>query len=55
MDAFIQSIQDKSDTIKALVVSAGGLVGVFATLGIFFVIMLISNKIGQRGPRKGEE
>jgi hypothetical protein len=55
MDALIQNLQYESDTIKALVVSAGGLIGVFATLGIFFIVMLVSNKIGERSPKKGED
>lgn len=55
MDTLIQNLQYESDTIKALAVTAGGLIGVFATLGVFFVVMLVSNRIAKRSPAKGED
>ncbi|HOX31920.1 MAG TPA: hypothetical protein PLB91_06285 [Spirochaetales bacterium] len=48
MDAFIQSLQYESDTIKALAVTAGGLVGVFVTLGVFFLVIQVSNKLSKK-------
>ncbi len=35
-------------TIQALGVTAGGLIGVFITLGVFFLIILVSDKIARR-------
>jgi hypothetical protein len=35
-------------TIQALGVTAGGLIGVFITLGIFFLIIWISDKIAKK-------
>jgi hypothetical protein len=49
MDYLIESLQSQSDTIKALGVTAGGLIGVFATLGIFFLVIWISDKISKKG------
>ena len=53
-DALIQSLQYESDTIKAIAVSVGGLIGVFATLGIFFLVIQISDKISKKGGASGE-
>ncbi|HEY9055057.1 MAG TPA: hypothetical protein VIO60_09580 [Rectinemataceae bacterium] len=36
-------------TVQALGVTAGGLIGVFATLGFFFLLIWISNKISKKG------
>lgn len=35
-------------TIQALGVTAGGLIGVFATLGIFFLMIRIANLISKK-------
>jgi len=35
-------------TIQALGITAGGLIGVFATLGIFFLMIKIANKISKK-------
>jgi hypothetical protein len=35
-------------TIQALGVTAGGLIGVFATLGIFFLVIWVSDKVGKK-------
>jgi hypothetical protein len=34
--------------VQALAVSAGGLIGVFATLAVFFAVIEISNKLGRK-------
>ena len=34
--------------VQALGVTAGGLIGVFATLGIFFLMIWIANKISRK-------
>jgi len=49
MDVLIQEIAVyASPAGKALAVTVGGLVGVFATLAVFYVIILVSNKIAGR-------
>jgi hypothetical protein len=48
MDAMIATLQDASTTIQALAVSVGGLIGVFATLAVFFIIIGLSNKLGKK-------
>jgi len=35
-------------TIQALGVTAGGLIGVFVTLGIFFLIIWVADKVGKK-------
>lgn len=54
MDAFIQNIAaNASPAVKALAVTAGGLVGVFATLAVFFAIILLADKAaGNEGKKK---
>jgi hypothetical protein len=49
MDALILNLQSASTPIQALAVSAGGLIGVFATLFTFFLIIFISDKVGKKG------
>jgi hypothetical protein len=36
-------------TTQALGVTAGGLIGVFATLGVFFLVIWVSDKVGRKG------
>jgi hypothetical protein len=36
-------------TIQALGVTAGGLIGVYATLAIFFLVIQVSNKLSKKG------
>lgn len=50
MDGIIETLRNSSTVTQALAVSAGGLIGVFATLGFFFVLIWIANKVaGRRG------
>lgn len=51
MDGLIQNIANNATNFeKALAVTAGGLLGVFATLAIFFLIILLSDKLtGRKG------
>jgi hypothetical protein len=35
-------------TVQALGITAGGLIGVFATLGVFFLMIQIANKISKK-------
>ena len=48
MDMLIYDLQQSSTTIQALAVTVGGLVGVFVTLGAFYLVMVIANKAGGR-------
>ena len=48
MDAFIANVQQSSVQVQALVVTAGGLIGVFATLGLFFILIWVGGKVGKK-------
>ncbi|HOX49532.1 MAG TPA: hypothetical protein PLG14_10140 [Spirochaetales bacterium] len=48
MDQLIQNLRYESTTVQALGVTVGGLVGVFATLGVFFLVIWISGKLGKK-------
>jgi hypothetical protein len=48
MDALIGELQYASTTVQALAVSAGGLIGVFITLGVFYAIIALSNKLSKK-------
>jgi hypothetical protein len=53
MDALIHEIAKASNAVKALAVTAGGLLGVFATLALFFAIILLADKVaGKAGKKK---
>jgi len=47
MDSLIDTLRNASVTVKALGVTAGGLIGVFATLGFFFFLIWLSDKLGE--------
>ncbi|MFZ4616561.1 MAG: hypothetical protein ACOYM2_10260 [Rectinemataceae bacterium] len=50
MDAMIATLRDSgSTTMQALAVTAGGLIGVFTTLGLFFLIIWAAEKVGKKG------
>jgi hypothetical protein len=46
MDSLVFNLRSASTTVQALAVTVGGLVGVFATLATFFLIIWISVKLG---------
>jgi len=48
MDSLIHSIAKATNFTKALAVTVGGLLGVFATLALFFVIILVADKVAGR-------
>jgi hypothetical protein len=48
MDAFIDTLRNSSTTVQALGVSAGGLIGVFATLAVFFLVIWISGRVSKK-------
>ncbi len=48
MENLIIDLQSQSVTVQALAVSVGGLIGVFATLAVFFLIIRLSNSLGKK-------
>jgi len=48
MDQIIEYFQQSGKTVQALGVTAGGLIGVFFTLGVFFLIIWVSDKISKK-------
>jgi hypothetical protein len=48
MESLISDLQGASTTVQALAVSAGGLIGVFTTLAVFFLIIAVSNRLGKK-------
>ena len=48
MEALITNLQSESTTMQALGVSAGGLIGVFATLALFFIFIWLADKLGKK-------
>lgn len=48
MDNVIEYFKAAPVTIKALGITAGGLIGVFATLTVFFLIIWVSDKLGKK-------
>jgi hypothetical protein len=49
MDAWIESLKSASSLAQSLAVSAGGLLGVFATLALFFVFIAAAGRLGRKG------
>lgn len=52
MDQIIANLKNASTTEQALGVTVGGLIGVFATLGVFFFLIWAANKLS--GKKKEE-
>ncbi len=48
MDNIVAYMKQASITVQALGVTVGGLIGVFATLTVFFLIIWLSGKVGQK-------
>jgi hypothetical protein len=49
MDSLIESLKGASTLSQALAVSAGGLIGVFATLAFFFLMIFVAGRLGKKG------
>lgn len=49
MENLITTLQGSSTTIQALAVTVGGLIGVFATLAAFFIVMFLAVKLDKGG------
>ncbi len=47
MDGLIEFLQSASSTEQAIAVSVGGLVGVFATLAFFFIMIVAADRFGK--------
>ena len=50
MDDLIATLRESSVLAQAFAVTAGGLVGVFATLGLFFLLIWLADKLGKKRP-----
>jgi hypothetical protein len=48
MDAFIETIKASSTPVQALAVTVGGLIGVFATLFVFWFMIYLSEHLGKK-------
>lgn len=48
METLIASLQSETTTVQALAVSAGGLIGVFFTLALFFIVIWLSDKLSKK-------
>jgi hypothetical protein len=46
MEQLITDLQAQGATIQALAVTAGGLIGVFVTLTVFFIVIRLANRLG---------
>ncbi|MDA8411353.1 MAG: hypothetical protein M0001_13320 [Treponema sp.] len=49
MDGLIATLRESSVLAQAFAVTAGGLIGVFSTLGLFFLLIWVADKVGMRG------
>lgn len=50
MNIDIQSLREAGATVQAAFVSLGGLIGVFSTLAVFYLIIRASEAFGRRSP-----
>jgi hypothetical protein len=48
MDSLIESLKSASILVQSLAVSAGGLIGVFATLSFFFLMIFVAGRLGEK-------
>jgi len=48
MNNLIDALKASSPTLQALGVTVGGLIGVFATLGFFFLMIVLANRTSSR-------
>ena len=48
MDSLIESLKGANVLVQSLAVSAGGLIGVFATLAFFFLMIFIADRLGKK-------
>lgn len=48
MNSLIETLRGMGATVQALAVSAGGLIGVFATLAFFFALIVAADRLGKK-------
>ena len=48
MESLIESLRGAATFVQALAVSAGGLIGVFITLAVFYLFIAIAGKLGKK-------
>ena len=48
MNTIIDNLKNASTPIQALGITVGGLIGVFATLGFFYILIILANKTTER-------
>ncbi len=48
MNGIIDSLRYSSTTVQALGVTAGGLLGVFLTLGFFYLLIYLADKTAKK-------
>lgn len=48
MNSIIEMLKNASTFVQAASVSVGGLAGVFLTLGFFFVLITVADKVGEK-------
>ncbi len=48
MDGFIDGLRSAATLVQALAVSAGGLIGVFATLSFFFLMIFVAGRLSRK-------
>ncbi|MEN6297109.1 MAG: hypothetical protein ABFC92_04075 [Rectinema sp.] len=48
MTELIETLRSASATVQAIAVSVGGLIGVFATLAFFFLMIVVADRFGKR-------
>lgn len=48
MEELIVQIQGSDIVTKAFAVTVGGLIGVFATLFVFWLLIIVSEKLGKK-------
>ncbi|MDH7483158.1 MAG: hypothetical protein QHH01_00865, partial [Spirochaetales bacterium] len=50
MDALLAILRTETTVVKALAVTVGGLLGVFLTLGFFYLLIWAADRWGSRAP-----
>ena len=48
MESFINGLKSATTFVQSLAVSAGGLIGVFATLAFFFLLIFVAGRLGKK-------
>jgi len=48
MENLIETLKNANPAIQAIGVSVGGLIGVFATIAFFFVLIVAADRFGKR-------